>query len=117
MARWWRPDRGRRRVALVSRLRGRSAQEAPRFRAAAMWVWCKRTDHQNLRLTAAFAWRLMRRPTKRQIPRSLRAKLDSGISSALSLPVDANWKVPGTFPKICYAKIHASEEIPISEIV
>jgi hypothetical protein len=31
--------------------------------------------------------------------------------------LNANWKSTWDFPKICYAKIHASEEIPISEIV
>src|ERR1700719_1974994 len=86
--RYSRLDPGRRHVAPVSRLRERSVQKAGRFRAAVLWVWCKCTDHQNLRLTAAFAWLLMRRPTERRIHPARWVKLDASISSALSLPVE-----------------------------
>jgi hypothetical protein len=53
-----------------------------------MWVWCKCTDHQNLRLTAAFARLLIRRPTEKRKYLSLWVKFDASISSTLSLPVE-----------------------------
>jgi hypothetical protein len=59
----------------------------------------------------------MPRPTEKRIHPAWWAKLDSDISSALSLPVERGLESTWDSPKICYAKIHASEEIPISEIV
>jgi hypothetical protein len=59
----------------------------------------------------------MRRPTEKRKYLSLWVKLDARMSSALSHPVERELENTWDFAKICYAKIHVSEEIPISEIV